>query len=51
MAWPIPSIFIVWLLGKDVNLISIDVLEKPFLIIIAAFINQGIMDFFTPQPE
>lgn len=51
MAWPIPSIFIVWLLGKDVNLISIDDLEKPFLIIIAAFIVLGIMAFFAPLPE
>lgn len=51
MAWPIPSIFIVWLLGKDVNLISIDDLEKPFLIIIAAFIILGIMAFFAPLPE
>ena len=47
MAWPIPSIFIVWLLGKDVNLISIDDLEKPFLI----FIVLGIMAFFAPLPE
>jgi fucose permease len=28
LAWPIPSIFIVWLLGKDVNLISIDDLDN-----------------------
>lgn len=51
LAWPIPAIFIVWLLGKDVNLISIDDLEKPFLIIIAAFIVLGIMAFFAPLPE
>lgn len=35
LAWPIPSIFIVWLLGKDVNLIGIEDLNKPFIIIIA----------------
>ena len=51
LAWPIPAIFIVWLLGKDVNLISIDDLEQPFLIIIAAFIVLGIMAFFAPLPE
>ena len=51
MAWPIPAIFIVWLLGKDVSLISIADLEKPFLIIIAAFVVLGIMAFFAPLPE
>ena len=34
LAWPIPAIFIVWLLGKDVNLIGIEDLNKPFIIII-----------------
>ena len=51
LAWPIPSIFIVWLLGKDVNLIGIEDLNKPFIIIICAFIALGIMAFFAPLPE
>lgn len=51
LAWPIPSIFIVWLIGKDVNRIGISDLESPFLIIIAAFIILGIMAFFAPLPE
>ena len=28
LAWPIPAIFIVWLLGKDVNLIGIETSEQ-----------------------
>ena len=51
LAWPIPSIFIVWLLGKDVNLIGIEDLNKPFVIIICAFVALGIMAFFAPLPE
>ena len=51
LAWPIPAIFIVWLLGKDVNLIGIEDLNKPFIIIICAFIALGIMAFFAPLPE
>ena len=51
MAWPIPSIFIVWLLGKDVHLIGIEDLNKPFIIIICAFVALGIMAFFAPLPE
>jgi FHS family L-fucose permease-like MFS transporter len=51
LAWPIPSIFIVWLLGKDVHLIGIEDLNKPFVIIICAFIVLGIMAFFAPLPE
>lgn len=51
LAWPIPSIFIVWLIGKNVNSINISDLESPFLIIITAFILLGIMAFFAPLPE
>lgn len=51
LAWPIPSIFIVWLIGKDVNMIGISDLESPFLIIISAFVILGIMAFFAPLPE
>lgn len=51
LAWPIPSIFIVWLLGKDVHLIGIEDLNKPFVIIICAFIVLGVMAFFAPLPE
>lgn len=51
LAWPIPSIFIVWLLGKDVKLIGIEDLNQPFIIIIIAFIALGIMAFFAPLPE
>lgn len=51
LAWPIPAIFIVWLLGKDVSLIGIEDLNQPFVIIIIAFIALGIMAFFAPLPE
>lgn len=51
LAWPIPSLFIVWLLGKDVSLIQIEDLDKAFYIIIAAFIVLGIMAFMAPLPE
>lgn len=51
LAWPIPSIFIVWLLEKDVHLIGIQDLGTPFMIIIIAFIILGIMAFFAPLPE
>ena len=40
-----------WLLGKDVNLIGIEDLNKPFVIIICAFVALGIMAFFAPLPE
>lgn len=51
LAWPIPSIFIVWLIGKDVHNIGISDLEYPFIIIILAFVILGIMAFFAPLPE
>lgn len=51
LAWPIPAIFIVWLLGKDVSLIGIEDLNQPFIIIIIAFIALGVMAFFAPLPE
>ena len=51
LAWPIPSLFIVWLLGKDVSLIQIEDLDKAFYIIIAAFVVLGIMAFMAPLPE
>ena len=51
LAWPIPAIFIVWLLGKDVSLIGIEDLSKPFIIIICAFVALGVMAFFAPLPE
>ena len=51
LAWPIPSIFIVWLLSKDVSAIEISDLDKPFYIIIAAFIILGIVAFLAPLPE
>lgn len=51
LAWPIPSIFIVWLIGKDVSKIGIYDLESPFIIIIIAFIFLGIMAFLAPLPE
>lgn len=51
LAWPIPSIFIVWLIGKDVSKIGIYDLESPFIIIIIAFILLGIMAFLAPLPE
>ena len=51
LAWPIPSLFIVWLLGKDVSLIQIEDLDKAFYIIMAAFIVLGIMAFMAPLPE
>ena len=51
LAWPIPSIFIVWLLGKDVRLIGIEDLSKPFWIIIVAFLALGVLAFVAPLPE
>ena len=51
LAWPSPSLFIVWLLGKDVGLIQIEDLDKAFYIIIAAFVVLGIMAFMAPLPE
>ncbi len=51
LAWPIPSIFIVWLLGKDVALIETNDLFKPFYIIIAAFLVLGVMSLLAPLPE
>lgn len=51
LAWPIPSIFIVWLLGKDVSLISIEDLGKPFWIIIAAFLVLGLLALVAPLPD
>lgn len=51
LAWPIPSIFIVWLLGKDVSLIAIEDLGKPFWIIIAAFLVLGVLALAAPLPE
>ncbi|WP_044266694.1 glucose/galactose MFS transporter [Bacteroides timonensis] len=51
LAWPIPALFIVWLLGKDVNLIGIEDLTQPFIIIIIAFVVLGVMAFFAPLPE
>ncbi len=51
LAWPIPSIFIVWLLGKDVHLIGIEDLSKPFWIIIIAFLALGVLAFVAPLPE
>ena len=51
LAWPIPSIFIVWLLGKDVHLIGIEDLSKPFWIIIVAFLALGVLAFVAPLPE
>ena len=51
LAWPIPAIFVVWLLGKDVNLIGIEDLNKPFWIIIIAFLLLGVLAFFAPLPE
>lgn len=38
-------------MGKDVHLIGIEDLNKPFVIIICAFIVLGIMAFFAPLPE
>ena len=51
LAWPIPAVFIVWLLGKDVHFISVSDLGKPFIVIIIAFVVLGIMAFFAPLPE
>lgn len=51
LAWPIPSIFIVWLIGKDVSTIGISDLESPFRIIIFAFIFLGIIALLAPLPE
>ena len=34
LAWPIPAIFIVWLLGKDVNQNGIEALSKPLFIFV-----------------
>lgn len=51
LAWPIPAIFIVWLLGRDVSNIGIEDLSKPFIIIICAFIALGVMAYFAPLPE
>ena len=51
LAWPIPSMFIVWLLGKDVHLIGIEDLSKPFWIIIVAFLALGVLAFLAPLPE
>lgn len=51
LAWPIPSIFIVWLLSKDVSQIVIEDLGKPFWIIIAAFLVLGVLALAAPLPE
>lgn len=51
LAWPIPSIFIVWLLSKDVSQIVIEDLSKPFWIIIVAFLVLGVLALAAPLPE
>lgn len=49
LAWPIPSMFLVWILGKSD--IEISDLPTPFMIIIGVFVILGILALLAPLPE
>ena len=51
LAWPIPALFLVWIIGKEVDKIAIADLNTPFYILIAVFLFLGILSFFAPLPE
>lgn len=49
LAWPIPSLFLVWVLGKSD--IQISDLPMPFVIIIGVFILLGVLALLAPLSE
>lgn len=51
LAWPIPAIFLSWVLGKGTDQIQVADLPTPFMIIIAVFVVLGIMALIAPLPE
>ena len=51
LAWPIPPLFLAFLIGKEVSDITVSDLFTPFYVIIAAFIILGIISLMAPLPE
>ena len=51
LAWPIPPLFLAFLIGKEVTDITVSDLFLPFYVIIAAFIALGIIAYMAPLPE
>lgn len=51
LAWPIPALFLVWIIGKETDQIAISDLNLPFYILIAVFLFLGLLCFFAPLPE
>ena len=51
LAWPIPPLFLAFLIGKEVSDITVSDLFTPFYVIIAAFILLGIISLMAPLPE
>lgn len=51
LAWPIPPLFLAFLIGKEVTDITVADLFLPFYVIIAAFIALGIIAYMAPLPE
>ena len=51
LAWPIPPLFLAFLIGKEVTDITVADLFLPFYVIIAAFIALGIIAYMASLPE
>jgi len=51
LALSLPSVFIAFVTGKNIDAVSLGDLDKPFLIIIAVIVVLGIITLFAPLEE
>ena len=51
LALSLPSVFIAWCIGKNIDAVTLNDLDKPFYIIIAVVVILGIVTLFAPLEE
>lgn len=51
LAWPLPTLFLTWLVGKEVATLQVADLSKPFLILIGIVLALAVVCLFFPLPD
>ena len=51
LAWPLPSLFVVWLIGKQVSQLAVADLYTPFFILIAITLALALTCLLFPLPD
>ena len=51
LAWPLPSLFVVWLVGRQVSALAVSDLYTPFFFLIAVTLGLALLCLLVPLPD